>query len=250
MKKLYEKSELWFALVWILLYVILSGVADGMSDAAGVPKLLTFLLHLAISAVALVWLRKNGLLGRYGLCRPRGRAAHYLFYLPLVLIVSCNLWFGVQMNMPVGETLLYVGSMICVGFLEELIFRGFLFRAMEKSGVRSAMVVSSVTFGIGHIVNLINGSGADLVQTLCQICYAVAIGFLFVVIFHRGGSLVPCILAHSIMNALSAFSREDAVAEGWHIAVSAVITVVPVLYSLILWRTLPYGDDSDPTTEG
>lgn len=35
---------------------------------------------------------------------------------------------------------------------------------MEKNNVKSAIIVSSITFGIGHIVNLLNG--ADLIPTL------------------------------------------------------------------------------------
>lgn len=56
--------------------------------------------------------------------------------------------------------------------------------------------MSSVTFGIGHIVNLFNGSGMTLVANVCQMVCTVAFGFLFAVIFDRGGSLLPCIVAH------------------------------------------------------
>lgn len=61
------------------------------------------------------------------------------------------------------ETALYVLSMLCVGFIEELIFRGFLFKAMAKDGIKSAIIVSSITFGLGHIINLVNG--AELLPT-------------------------------------------------------------------------------------
>ena len=84
-----------------------------------------------------------------------------LFYIPLIVLLTVNLWYGVAMNTSPLEMVLYILSMLCVGFLEEMIFRGFLFQAMVKDGVKSAIIVSSVTFGIGHIVNLINGSGAD-----------------------------------------------------------------------------------------
>ena len=113
-----------------------------------------------------------------------------LFYAPLILLLTANLWYGVGLNQPPLETVLYVLSMFCVGFLEELIFRGLLFQAMAKDGVRSAIVVSSVTFGIGHIVNLFNGSGAELLPNLLQVVYAVAIGFAFVMIYCRTKSLI------------------------------------------------------------
>ena len=130
-----------------------------------------------------------------------------LYYAPLILLLTANLWYGVGLNQPLLETVLYILSMFCVGFLEELIFRGLLFQAMAKDGVRSAIVVSSVTFGIGHIVNLFNGSGAELLPNLLQVMYAVAVGFAFVMIFCRTKSLVPCIITHGVFNGLSAFAK-------------------------------------------
>ena len=97
--------------------------------------------------------------------------------------------------------------MINVGFLEEMIFRGFLFKMMEKDNVKSAIIVSSITFGIGHIVNLLNG--ADLVLTLLQVCYAIAIGYMLVMIFYKSKSIIPCIIFHAIFNSLTVFSTGD-----------------------------------------
>ena len=98
-------------------------------------------------------------------------------------------------------------SMVNIGFLEEIIFRGFLFKMMAKDNLKSAIIVSSITFGLGHIVNLLNG--ADLVPTLMQICYAVALGYLFVIIFYKSKSLVPCIVTHIVIDVLSVFNVEN-----------------------------------------
>lgn len=245
MTELYKKSEIWFAVVLISVYVVGTSAADSISDLLGLSKSVTLFFHLLLSAAVLFWVVKMGLSKKYGLCRPEGKASRYLYFIPLALISSVNLWFGVQMNMGVTETLLYVGSMLCVGFLEEIIFRGFLFRAMEKDGVRLAIIVSSVTFGIGHIVNLFNGSGAELSENLCQVAYAVAFGFLFVTVFYRGGSLIPCIVSHSAINMLSAFSNEAAMKGTTNIIVSAVMCVTALGYTLVLMRTLPENKGGD-----
>ena len=129
--------------------------------------------------------------------------------------------------------------MFCVGFLEEMIFRGFLFKAMAKNGIKSAIIVSSVTFGIGHIVNLINGSGATLLPNLCQVVSAIAIGFLFVVMFYRGKSLIPCILAHQFINVTSFFANESAIDNTTRIVQSVIICVIALVYACILLKTLP-----------
>jgi len=239
MNKLYQKSEITFAILWIIIYVVGTSVADGVSESIGITKLLTIVFHVGLTAAALLWIRQNDLYRKYGLCKTDVKAAKFLYYIPLLVMVSCNLWFGVTMNLSVPETILYVISMICVGFLEELIFRGFLFKAMSKDSIKWAIIVSSVTFGIGHIVNLINGSGADLLSNLCQVCYAVAFGFLCVFIFYRGKSLWPCIAVHSAVNALSVFADETNVTWQTEIFTAVVLTIIPIGYILILRKTLP-----------
>lgn len=91
--------------------------------------------------------------------------------------------------------------MINVGFIEEVIFRGFLFKMMAKENVKRAMIVSALTFGIGHIVNLLNG--AEFVSTIMQVCYVVCLGYLFVVIFYKSKFLIPCIVIHGVINSLA-----------------------------------------------
>ena len=207
LKKLYDRSELWFAIAWIIAYVVLASAGDNLSQALGTEKLVTLPILAVLSAGLFCFVRKHGLTRKYGLCRPQTDSARMLYYAPLILLLTANLWYGVGLNQPPLETVLYVLSMFCVGFLEELIFRGLLFQAMAKDGVRSAIVVSSVTFGIGHIVNLFNGSGAELLPNLLQVMYAVAVGFAFVMIFCRTKSLVHCIITHSVFNGLSAFAK-------------------------------------------
>ena len=120
-------------------------------------------------------------------------------------------------------------TMLNIGFIEEIIFRGFLFKMMAKSNVKSAIVVSAVTFGAGHVINLING--ADLIPTLIQICYATSIGYLFVIIFHKSESLVPCIVTHSLVNALSIFNVENTIS--LYIA-PVFLTIIPLAYAIYI----------------
>lgn len=233
MKQLYQKSRLGFALVWIGIYVVLLSFADGLSESLGTQKIITAPLCIAMSAFIFIWLRRNGLADEYGLRRFRGRAGIYLYFLPLVVLCSTNLWFGMRMNMSPAESGLYVLSMLCVGFLEEVIFRGFLFRALEADSLKRAIIISSVTFGMGHIVNLLNG--AELLPTLLQICYASAVGLLFTVIFYKSGCLLPCIAAHGIVNSLSAFSAEPK--GGYAQMVSAAfIIVLSLIYAAWIWK--------------
>ena len=235
MKKLYDKNELLFALTWIGVYVVGFSAADGLSSALGIEKLLTALLGAVLTGVLLTFLRKNGLMAKCGLVKGSYNARQYLYFVPLLVLASTNFWNGATMNLPLPEAALYVLSMIWVGILEEVIFRGLLFTAMRKDSLKWAVAVSSLTFGFGHIVNLLNG--AELLATLLQVVYATAAGFLFTVMFLKSGSLLPCILTHCAINSFSAFGVEGS--KTLDMITAAVLTVVAVLYALWILKKEP-----------
>ena len=208
MTKLYQKSEITFAILWIAAYVVLSSYADRLSESIGIVKSATAVLQIAMSLILFFWIRSNDLSEKYGFCSPKVPAKQFMYYLPLVIIASTAFWGGIGSQYGFPDALMYAISMCCVGFLEEVIFRGLLFRAMEKDNLKKAIIVSSLTFGIGHIVNLFNGSGRDPASSVIQVIFAVLVGFVLVLIFYYGKSLVPCIIFHSANNALKVFEAD------------------------------------------
>ena len=240
MTKLYQKSEITFAILWIVAYVVLTSLADQLSETIGVIKSVTAALHIVMTLILFFWIRNNHLTGKYGFCRSEVPAKRFLYYLPLVIIASTAFWSGIKMKYGFLETVLYFISMCCVGFLEEVIFRGLLFRAMEKDNLKSAIIVSALTFGIGHIVTLFNGSSRDLTSTLILIVFAVLVGFVLVLIFYHGKSLVPCILFHSANNALKVFAAEGSLSPQTEIIMNLVVIVVILGgYSFYLVKAFP-----------
>lgn len=208
MKKLYDKNELSFALLMIVIYVVGTIFSEAVSAMIGINKLLPAVFHVTFTAVLLTWIRKQGLTKKYGLIRPEYPLKKAWFFWPLILIAGFGLLCGIEFRYSAFECALFMISMLCVGFLEEIIFRGFLFLGMAKNNTKEAIVVSSMTFGIGHIVNLLNG--APLLGTLMQIIFAVAVGFTLVLLFYKGGSLLPCIVFHSLNNAFSVIEKTNA----------------------------------------
>lgn len=235
MKNLYNKSNLWFSIIWIITYVILFSVADNLSEKTGYMKSITVLVGVVLSIIIIIFLKKNDLLEKYGLCSFKGNLKSFLYFIPLLAILTVNLWNGIKMNTSVINTILFIISMLCVGFLEEIIFRGFLFVSMSQNGLKSAIVMSSITFGIGHIVNLLNGG--DFVPTLLQVFYAIAIGFLFTIMFYKSKSLIPCIIVHAVFNSLSIFSVENS-SMTFDVITCIFLCVVSIGYALwILKKT-------------
>ena len=209
----------------IVIYVFLNSFCiNKFSVLSYKTTIINFIFLLCL----ILFVKKKGLLNYYGFVKV-SKYKEFLYYIPLIIISTVNLWNGFNINNTFSEILFYILTMFCVGFLEELLFRGFLFRMIEKENVNCAIIISSLTFGLGHIINLING--ASLIPTLIQICYAVVLGYLFVTIFHKGGSIYPCCISHAVINATAIFSINNNIS--FYIA-PIIIFVVAILYSLYI----------------
>ncbi|MBQ8569814.1 MAG: CPBP family intramembrane metalloprotease [Oscillospiraceae bacterium] len=235
MKKIYDKSETTFAIMWIIIYVVGASICNSISESIGMPRLVSLVYSVICVIVLLGFIKKNGLSEIYGLCSFKGDKKTFLYFIPIALISITNLTGGLALNDDLLKCVIMSAAVAVAGIVEELIFRGLLFVGMCKDNVKSAIIVSSVTFGIGHIVNLLNG--APLFSTLCQIIYAVAIGFCFTIVFKTGKSLIPCIISHFVVNALSVFAvlpEGESAVRARGIFVTVYITVISVVYSLWL----------------
>ncbi len=239
MKRIYQKSELTFCIAWILIYVILMSMADNFSRIVKIEKVFTMPVSIALVAILLIWIHKEKLSKKYGLIKGEFPQKSYLYFVPLIITVSVNFWGGVCVNYTVLETVLYIISMLAVGCIEEIIFRGFLFKFLSKENLTVAIIVSSLTFGFGHVINLLNG--ANLISTLLQIAYATSAGFLFTIIFYKSNSLLPCIITHSVMNATSVFACNTGLTMEIITAVSLII--VCLCYALWILKTQNANND-------
>jgi len=227
MKKYFEKHETIISISLIIVYILLNSYS---LNTFGITSYKTTLINLILSISIIIFIIKNKLLDYYRLTSfPNPKK--FLYFIPLLLLISVNIINGFNINNTISEIIFYMLSMICVGFIEEIIFRGFLFKMMEKDNLKLAIIVTSITFGIGHIINLLNG--ADLIPTLIQICYCISTGYLFAIILVKGNSLWPCIITHSLVNALSIFNIENNIST--YIS-PIILTIIPILYAIYLKR--------------
>lgn len=229
MEKIYEKHETLNCIILIILYVVINSYC---MQNFGVTDYRSTIINTIFSVALLVLIISLKRVSYYGLVKVTNLKG-YLYFIPLLLLISVNLWNGINIHNSSREILFHILTMINVGFIEEIIFRGFLFKMMKKNNVKSAIIVSSITFGIGHIVNLLNG--ADFVPTLMQICYAITLGYLFVIIFYKSKSLVPCIVAHALINSFSIFNVDNIVS--MYIA-PIFLMVVSVPYAIYINKTI------------
>lgn len=227
-----EKVMLRAALLRIAVYVAAMSLYENVGrERFGEPG--RFLTVGALLLALALGMRRQGLSFREA---PLSAlfCAKYLYLLPMAALATVNLWNGAARRFSAADTAFYVGAMLMIGAVEELLFRGYLLGAMLRESVGAAVLVTGLTFGLGHIVNLANG--ADLAETLLQLVYAAAIGLMLSAFMVRARNIVPCCVFHGAFNALAAFGREEGQTMGYMVAVCAAVTALSLGYAWYLWR--------------
>ncbi len=85
---------------------------------------------------------------------------------------------------------------LAIGFVEELVFRGFIFHKIKNISQKDsvAVICSSVLFGVFHIF------GGNLIQMVCTAC--IGLLFCFFQLKIKNCSLLSLIIAHGVYDAL------------------------------------------------
>lgn len=200
MEKLFKKQETGITIFFIVLYIVSNSFC---MQEFGLTDVKTLILNVGLVVLIYTLIATTKTFEYYGL-NSFPKPKKYLYFIPLILLASVNVWNGINIDNTIDEIIIHMGSMCMIGFLEEIIFRGFLFRILEKDSEKLAIIITSITFGVGHIINLLNGE--PVIETLIQVVYAMAVGYLFAIILVKTKSLWPCIITHAAVNALSIFN--------------------------------------------
>ena len=92
---------------------------------------------------------------------------------------------------------LYTG--IAAGIVEEMVFRGFIFHALEKAwNTKVALIAPSLLFGIVHIIGMDFSFGSCLLVILA----GTAVGIMFTLITIESGSIWCSALVHAMWNII------------------------------------------------
>ena len=111
-----------------------------------------------------------------------------------ILITLSVTWPGGSSTVTIGQLLGdIVFYFVFVGFIEELLFRGVIYRAFDEwRGARWAIWGSALMFGVYHA----GWQGVAAVGTLL-------FGVIFAVIRWRAGSIVGLIIVHGLMDVIA-----------------------------------------------
>ena len=101
--------------------------------------------------------------------------------------------------------ILFILLYLSVGFIEEMLFRSVILPLMlrkwghTQKGIYLAVMLSSVIFGLLHLLNVIMGR-RTLLATGTQIIYGLFFGVFFTACFLRNRSIWPVILTHALFD--------------------------------------------------
>ena len=193
-----------------------------------------------LAICTLVFLRINGNTSRdFGFRKPvPGSSQDLLYYLPLLVVAFSHFVCGFRQDIGIDYFAANLFLTLGIGMAEELYFRSIICGMWLTRGKISAVIISSVMFGLCHLLNIARGAG--FVSTLLQVCFAFVYGVILAEIFIMARSLIPCILLHAFHDLCVYMSGE--LSAKANIALGAVQILILIGYSLYLIRRMSCTD--------
>jgi membrane protease YdiL (CAAX protease family) len=191
--------------IWIVMYGIIYSFSEKISELFGENHILV-VFPIIIYIVALyMFLKKKKRLSVYGLCFPKyWRKKDVGWLMPLLSFPFANMYLQGNQAMLQNSWIMFLLILLTV-FMEELLFRGYLLVYLfEECGIDNksiGMIISSVLFGMFHIVNLFQG--ADILYTMIQMLCACGIGLCLCVLVSQYKSIFPGTIVHYLINITS-----------------------------------------------
>lgn len=205
------KSPIWHILI-VLLFTLglvslpLNKLTDlFIQDKATSSMLAISVLRLVLSGIAIIFIVKYGF---FRIFKKSFNIKYYIFVIPALLVAVNNFPIigtvknAVEIYADSEHLALYVFYCFSVGVYEEITFRGLIFPLCyillkdKKHGLFFSVALSSILFGLSHLMNLI--AGQDIGATILQIGYSFLIGAMCGISLMATGNIYSAILLHFV----------------------------------------------------
>ena len=228
-------SVLWALL--LLVFYFASGFTIAVTKASATNAMLiraACVFASCLLGLIYIWQSKHSFseFGFKGL--PKKSIRKVLYFLPLIAMEIVPLFAGFKVENDFKYILAALACTLCVGFAEELYFRGFILSILKAKGLKFAIIVSSVLFGCSHLLNIAGGAG--IAETIMQIFFAFFFGFVCAEILILTGSILPIMLWHTLHDFISFTTNEGS--EAFVIIGAAIQTAVLISFGVYLLTVL------------
>jgi membrane protease YdiL (CAAX protease family) len=220
--------------------------------------------NLVVSIILIIVLIKFDLIKSIGLNAFPNRWKDWFIAWPFIIIILVNFLEIITGDLTIDTSkpvmiILFTLMNFFIGFFEELLVRGVILGVLllkwgnTKKGIYLSVIVSSVLFGSGHILNLI-GNPSILVATLSQVVYATFIGIFFATCVLRSKTIWPMIILHATIDFLGqvklitigggieALRMAEASISLQDALMSIVVTLIFSIYAFFLLRKVTPAD--------
>ena len=185
-------------------------------------------ITIALVVIMAVIQRKD--LESYGICKGTYKGSwKYIVPLALLALMLVPYFFSSTIVDPLVPAVLDV---IFIGVMEELIFRGLIFRATEVlTDEHKAVIISSILFGLIHLVNLSGDYTMSFV--LLQVAFNAVIGLGFAALRVKTKSILAGIIIHIFLDINGLFVNEIQWIETAQIVMYFVVGILLYVFYLI-----------------
>ncbi|MBQ4802526.1 CPBP family intramembrane metalloprotease [Aquimarina sp. MMG015] len=210
--------------------------------------------NLLLILVSIVLIQNNGISEIAGIKRTKLKR-WYLLLFPLVYLVLLNGLSIDEMDREplISNILVFAIYSLSIGFAEELSLRGFLQSYLikhlgtTKRNIVLSVLISSLFFGLLHLINFDNGFYGEL----SQVMYATFIGVMFGVLLVITKRIYPLIIIHAIIDFVGDFDTiglniNNTTSESSSLESATLIALLVspcLLYGVSLIRKYPLQDN-------
>jgi membrane protease YdiL (CAAX protease family) len=231
----YKVIKTIIATMVLLVFYFVQGAVVIINELEGTKSVLIqgMIIWTSVIVAVVFSLIKNRNLTSIGFCKPeKNSSKESLYYIPMLVVALLAWILGIDFDKGRGFLLAYLFFTLSVGFAEEIYFRGIICNMWKEESEKKAIIVSSVLFGICHLMNVLGG--ASLIQTSLQICFAFAYGVAVALIFIISKSIWPCILLHAFHDFCSFISCEGTTQI--NVILGAIQFIIIIVYIAVMIR--------------
>ncbi len=196
---------------------LLTGIQFGLNDFWQVGLMLVIFLYFVYDASK----KRKLSFADLRLCLPKRN--HSLLFVVLLLpffwritaLVFPGEWVMQPWDTAYWQTI-FLPTLLHSGFGsgigEELLFRGYLMKHTEMQyGKRTAILLTSLTFGLMHLGN---GGFTSIIDILWTVFYTGLLGAIFAMLTYSTGSLLYPMIVHAVCNLFNVFANASLAGEG------------------------------------